>query len=155
QANSVATQLPTEGILINRLRFDQSRVEFERQVQNLLLNVEAAYWNLYAAYGTLYANEEVLVLLHKLWMQNFYKAQVGSDKSPPDVVAQIRGQYEEFRGERTRSLDAVLEAERNLRGLLGFPVEDGTRLVPVTPPTLSRFEPSWDAAQLDALTLNP
>ena len=38
-----------EGILITRIRFDQARAEFERNVNWLLLNVEAAYWNLYAA----------------------------------------------------------------------------------------------------------
>ena len=41
----------TEGILITRLRFDQQRAEFERNVNILLLNVEYAYWNLYGAYS--------------------------------------------------------------------------------------------------------
>ena len=54
---SVAGQ-PLEGILITRLRFDQQRAEFERQMHNLLLNVEVSYWNLYEAYGALYSNEK-------------------------------------------------------------------------------------------------
>lgn len=149
---SVAGQ-PVEGILISRLRFDQQRAEFERQMQNLLLNVEVAYWKLYQAYGQLYSNEEVLRILHKTWMVNYYQVQTG--KLPPDNLYQIRGQYEEFRGERMNSLGAVLEAERNLRGILGMPTEDGTRLVPVTPPTLAPFDPNWDAALADALTLRP
>ena len=144
---------PIEGILIARLRFDQHRAEFERQMHNLLLNVEVAYWNLYEAYGTLYANEEVLRVLHKTWMDNFYKAEGGTvDLS---ILAQIRGQYEEFRGERTNSLGNVLEAERNLRGILGLAAEDGTRLVPVTPPTLSSYQPNWDAALSDAMIHRP
>src|SRR5262249_38328470 len=47
-----------EGILITRIRFDQQRAEFERNVNYLLLNVEAAYWNLYGAYYQLYSREE-------------------------------------------------------------------------------------------------
>jgi hypothetical protein len=47
-----------EGILITRIRFDQSRSQFESQVNYLLVNVEAAYWNLYSAYYNLYAQEE-------------------------------------------------------------------------------------------------
>ena len=154
QANLTAVDgQPIEGILIARLRFDQQRAEFERQMHNLLLNVEVAYWNLYEAYGTLYANEEVLRLLHKTWMDNYYRVQSGN--VDPAVLAQIRGQYEEFRGERTNSLGAVLEAERNLRGILGLPAEDGTRLVPVTKPTLSPYQPNWDAALSDAMIHRP
>src|SRR5205085_139887 len=48
---SVLTPFPTggrvEGILITRLRFDQQRAEFEKNVQFMLVNVEVAYWNLY------------------------------------------------------------------------------------------------------------
>ena len=43
---------PSEGILITRIRFDQQRAEFERNVNLMLLNVEVAYWNLYAPTGT-------------------------------------------------------------------------------------------------------
>ncbi len=154
QTTSVAGQ-PLEGILITRLRFDQQRAEFERQTHNLLLNVEVSYWNLYEAYGALYSNETVLRVLHKLWMDTYYKAQSGDAKAPPDVLAQIRGQYEEFRGERTNSLGAVLEAERNLRGILGLKAEDGTRLVPASKPSLAHFQPNWDAALNDALIHRP
>ncbi len=146
---------PLEGILITRLRFDQQRAEFERQMHNLLLNVEVAYWNLYEAYGALYANEEVLRVLHKLWQDTYYKAQSGIEKAPPDVLAQVKGQYEEFRGERTNSLAAVLEAERNLRRIIGLKLEDGTRIVPVTPPTLAQYQPSWEAALSDAMVHRP
>ncbi len=55
------------------------------------------------------------------------------------MLAQVKGQYEEFRGERTNSLAAVLEAERNLRRIIGLKLEDGTRLVPITAPTLAHY----------------
>jgi hypothetical protein len=144
-----------EGILITRLRFDQQRAEFERQMHNLLLNVEVAYWNLYSAYGQLYSNEEVLRVLHKLWMDTYVRAEAGDQRAPPDVLAITRAQFEEFRGERTNSLAAVLEAERNLRGFMGLPPEDGTRLVPVTPPTLAPFQPDWGIALNDAMVHRP
>src|SRR5262245_42230882 len=47
-----------EGILITRLRFDQSRADFETNVNQMLLNVEVAYWNLYGAYWNLYSREQ-------------------------------------------------------------------------------------------------
>lgn len=151
-SSSVAGQ-PIEGILLARLRFDQQRAEFERQVQLLVLNVEVAYWNLYQAYGRLYSFEEVMRIAHKSWMMNYAKFQAGTVK--PGEFYPIRGQYEEFRGERMAALGAVLERERNLRGILGLPVEDGTRLVPVTPPTLAPYRPDWEVALSDALNQRP
>ena len=45
---------------ITRIRFDQPRAEFERSVNQMLLNVEVAYWNLYCAYWNLYSREQGL-----------------------------------------------------------------------------------------------
>ena len=41
----------------------------------------------------------------------------------------------------------MLEAERQLRGLLGLPIEDGTRLVPSDTPTLAPYQPDWDVGR--------
>ncbi len=141
------------GILIQRLNHDQSRAEFERQVQTLLLNTEVAYWKLYQAYGRLYSFEEVLRIAHRSWMINYAKFQAGSI-GPKDYYP-VLGQYEEFRGERFSALTEVIERERILRGLLGLPVEDGKRLVPVTPPNLTALVPDWEMSVNEALSQRP
>src|SRR5262249_11754430 len=64
-------------------------------------------------------------------------------------------QYEQFRGDRIQALGRVLEAERNLRGLLNLPVEDCKRLVPSDAPTLSRYNPDWCTALNEGLSLRP
>jgi outer membrane protein TolC len=143
----------SDGILIARLRFDQQRAEFERNVQMLMLNTEASYWKLYQAYGRLYAFEEVLRIAHRAWMIGV--AQYQNGKIGPADFAPIRAQYEEFRGERTAALGDVLDKERNLRGIIGLPMEDGTRLIPITPPTLAPYQPDWQSALHDALNLRP
>lgn len=143
----------TEGILISRLRFDQSRAEFERSVQVLLLNTEVGYWNLYNKYGQLYSAEANLRVIHKTWQESFNRLKAGKD-APQDYY-QVLGQYQEFRGERIRALQEVLEAERNLRGILGLLGEDGTRLVPITPPNLAEMKPDWDASLQEALQSRP
>jgi hypothetical protein len=48
----------TEGILITRIRAEQQRAEFDRNLNAMLLNIETAYWNLYSAYYNLAAQEE-------------------------------------------------------------------------------------------------
>jgi outer membrane protein TolC len=160
---SVLGSLPqpgTEGILITRIRFDQQRAEFQRNVNTMLANVEYAYWNLYDSYWNLYANEAALKQAYKAWQIAVEKLQAG--KIAVADVAQARGQYELFRFNRLQSLGgasggaiSVLEAERQLRGMLGLPAEDGTRLVPSDAPTLAEFHPDWDTALQDAMNNDP
>ncbi|MBI2804569.1 MAG: TolC family protein [Planctomycetes bacterium] len=142
-----------EGILISRLRFDQQRAEFERAVNLLIVNVENAYWNLYNKYGQLYSFEENLRIMHKTWQESYIRFKGG--KLAPETYYQIIGQYEDFRAERIRALAEVIEAERNLRGIMGLGVEDGTRLVPITPPTLTELRPNWEHSLQEALNLRP
>lgn len=143
----------SEGILIARLRLDAQKSEFERNVNNMLLNVEVAYWNLYQAYGQLYSFEEVMRIAHRAWLINLAKYKAGT-KGPADYFP-VLGQYEEFRGQRIAALGEVLDKERNLRRLIGLPIEDGARIVPITPPTLAPFLPDWGTARQEALQRRP
>jgi hypothetical protein len=142
-----------EGILVTRIRFDQERAEFQRNVNIMLANVEFSYWNLYNAYWSLYSNESALRQAYEAWKIAEVKLQAG--KIAVADVAQTRGQYELFRSQRLTSLDGVLESERQLRGMLGMPVEDGKRLVPSDAPTLAAFQPDWDTALDEALNNAP
>lgn len=143
----------TEGILISRIRIDQQRAEFERRIHNLLINVETAYWRLYQAYGRLVTFEDMEKLAHKAWYINYAKYSAGT--IGPKDYNPFLGQYKEFKGERVAAMGNVLEAERNLRGLMGLPGEDGTRLIPVDEPTLAPYQPSWDASVQMALMQKP
>lgn len=147
------------GILITRLRFDEQRAEFERRVHLMLRNVETAYWNLYNAYWTLYSREQAMRQAYEAWKIN--KARYEAGRISVQDFAQSRQQYELFRGQRLQQMgsgtvnDGVLERERLLRYLLGMPVEDGTRLVPIDAPTLVPYQPDWTTAINQALALRP
>ncbi len=143
----------TEGILITRVRLDQQRAQFETYVNYMLLNVEVAYWNLYDAYWTLYSREQAMRQAFEAWRIN--KARFEAGKIAIQDFAQSRGQYELFRGQRITAVGQVLENERQLRGLLGMPVEDGNRLVPVDQATVSPMNPDWATALNEAVTLRP
>lgn len=150
----------TEGILIERIRYDESRAEFERRKALLVLNVETAYWNLYNAYWNLYAQEAALRQAYTAW--RILRTRFEAGKANTGEVAQARGQYELFRGNRLSALGGspdrspgVLEQERQLRHLLNMPSEDGTRLVPSDQATLAPYVPDWNVALNEALTLRP
>lgn len=138
-----------DGILIARLRYDQSRAEFERLVNYMLINVEFAYWKLYASYGALFARDEALVDALEVWRVLTERRDL--DPNGPGNAARARAQLETFRSQRITALATVLENERQLRGLLGMPAEDGTRLVPIDAPTLSPYVPEWNAARDETL----
>lgn len=143
----------TEGILITRLRFDQSRTEFERQLNFMLINVEYAYWNLYGAYYALYSREQGLRQALVSWQVNKTRFEVGQIAGQD--LEQTRAQYELFRAQRITALGKVLDTERQLRGLLGLPIEDGHRIVPSDVPTLARYKPDWHTAEVEMMALRP
>lgn len=150
----VLNTAPTaEGILISRIRFDQQRAEFERLVNQMLLNIETAYWNLYGAYWALYSREQGLQFAYTAFRLS--KAKLEAGKISAADFYQSRGQYELFRAQRLEAIDRVFEFERQLRGLLGMPVDDGTRLMPSDSPTLAPYTPDWNTALQEALTKRP
>jgi outer membrane protein TolC len=144
---------PADGILLTRIRFDQSRAEFERVINTMMLNVEVAYWNLYGAYWNLYSREQALRQAYEAWKINKLRYEAGRE----DIanLAQARGQFELFRDQRISALNQVLESERNLRSLLGMPAGDDFRFVPIDTPTLAPYQPDWTTALNDALALRP
>jgi outer membrane protein TolC len=142
-----------EGIVITRLRFDQQRAEFQRNVHILLVNIEVAYWNLYGSYWNLYSREQALRQAYEAYKINKERYEAG--RVPIQELAQTQGQYELFRGQRITALGQVLENERALRALIGLPVDDCHRLVPVDSPTLTPYQPDWCTAVNEALALRP
>ncbi len=148
--NGAPTQ---EGILITRVRFDEQRIEFERLVHVMLGNVEVGYWNLYGAYWGLYAQEAALRINYEVYRQNRASYEAGRLKAAD--FFKTRGQYEQFRAQRLAALNTLLDAERQLRALMGLPVDDGTRLVPSDEPTLAPYKPDWDTAARECLANRP
>lgn len=142
-----------EGILVTRVRFDQARSQFESQVNYLLINVETAYWNLYSAYYNLYAQEEGLRQSYEGY--RFTKVRVDAGTDQPQTLDQAGAQLELFRTNVVTARGQVLESERQLRGLLGLPTADGTRLVPVDEPNLARYVPDFYEGAAEAVALRP
>ena len=142
----------TEGILVSRLRYDQTKADFERQLNFMLVNVEYAYWNLYAAYGNLYARDAALIESVDLW--KVIKNRFDQGIAKPHEEARARAQVEAFRAQRYTALGTVIDNERQLRALLGMGFE-GTRLVPIDVPTLAPFTPDWQMAIDEAMMNRP
>ncbi len=131
----------TEGILLTRVRLNQQRADFDRQVNTHLLNIEASYWNLYSSYYNLAAQESGAKQALEGYF--YFTKRFSSGLTKEATVYQNLAQYERFRTLVVRARDQVLESERNFRGLLGMRSDDGTRLVPTDEPNLAPFNPDW------------
>lgn len=144
----------TEGILITRIRYDQQRAEFDRQINQLLINVETAYWNLYAAYYNLYAQEETLKQAFVLYTNLKSRYQVGGITL--QELTQGEAQFWTFERNILEARNQILEAERSLRGLMGEDSHsDGMRLVPIDEPTLAPYKPDYFEQVNEALSNRP
>jgi outer membrane protein TolC len=141
------------GILVLRIRYDQSRSEFERLMMHMLVNVEAAYWNLYSAYYNLYAQEEGYRQAYEGY--RFTQARVAAGTDRPQQLNQVKAQLFQFQARVVVARGQVLENERQLRGLLGLRSDDGFRLVPVDEPNLARFTPDFYGAVNEAMAFRP
>ncbi|WP_168219193.1 TolC family protein [Limnoglobus roseus] len=144
----------TEGILVTRIRYDQQRAEFDRQLNQMLFNIETAYWNLYAAYYNLYAQEETLKQAFELYTVIKKRFEVGTVRQ--QELTQTESQYWTFRRNVLEARNQILDAERNLRGLLGeTSFADGMRLVPIDEPTLAPYMPDYYEQANEALATRP
>jgi outer membrane protein TolC len=145
------------GILLARLDFDQARTKFAANVQDLLFVVEEAYWNLYFAYWNLYTVDTALRQAHDAWQKS--KASFDRKEATIQDVSLLEQSYQAFRLARLDALGgggrSVLEAERQLRLVVGLPADDGCRLIPTDTPTRSPLMPSWQAALAEALQNRP
>jgi outer membrane protein TolC len=142
-----------EGILVTRLRADQAKAEFERDVTFLVFNVELAYWSLYGRYYSKYAADIALRQAYVTWEQLLELQRAGLQTK--QGVAQARAQFEDFRLQYLVALQNVLEAERRLRGILGLPLEDGKRIVPADRAVLAPYKPDWQTSLAEALANRP
>lgn len=127
--------------------------EFERNVNQLLLNIEVAYWNLYGSYWQLHSREQALRFAYETWkiaQEKYEEGEIGRAG-----VAQAEGQYNLFRSQRLEALDTVLDNERQLRAMMGWPIGEGERVVPSDAPTVVEKKPDWKEGLRTAMKKRP
>lgn len=140
-------------IVIARLQQEQSYFQFKDSLQELVRGVIAAYWSLVQARTELWAREKQLDQLQ--WDLERYAAQQRAEIANLADVSQRRVAYNNARATLIAAQANLLQREAALRNLLGLPPEDGTRLVPSTPPTRDRVEFVWTDLVGTAQTRRP
>ena len=144
------------GVMIARIRSDISLADFEAGVRDLIRDVEGSYWELYFAFRDLDTKLAAREAGRETWENRQIRFEKGVGR--PDEEAQARQQFYNFENQVQNALTGqangstgLLGAERNLRRLVGFPVNDGLVIRPVTEPAIAPAMFDWQALQESAL----
>jgi outer membrane protein TolC len=148
-----STGAGTEGILVSRIRSEQAREQFNLSINQMLLNVEVAYWNLYSAYYNLYGQEEGYKAA--FLALNYVKPRVEGGIEDPPLLPQLEGNLWTFYDGVIQARGQVLEADRALRGLMGLRSDDGTIFVPSDEPLRTPFTINFREAYNEGLKNRP
>ncbi len=135
-----------QGVAIARLNQEISLHDFECDVNNLLLNLENAYWELSFAYRAFAAARH-----GRDAALGYLRTVEARGKYPAEVIEGARGDHLRFVAEVSSSLSDLLQAERALRYQLGLPPTDGHVLRPVDEPIEARVTFDWAAIHGEAL----
>lgn len=147
-----ATVGQANGVMIARLRTDQSLADFEGAVRNLTNDVERAYWNLYFAYrrlDTAVAGRDAAL---QTWRQVNALAKTGSSRGGAQEEAQAREQYLLFKGTMEQAQSNLYKTENILRYMMGLAHTDGRLIRPTDEPTKAKVEFDWCDIHAEALT---
>ena len=149
----------TSGLLISRINNDISLAQFEQGVSRFVDEVIQAYWNLYFAYRNFDTVKTARDGSLETW--NVVKARFDNDLEggEADKEAQAREQYYQFQqqviaalnGDPRTGIRGILQAEADLRRLIGLPQSDGSIIRPTQEPFMGRVAYDWNALLQTAL----
>ncbi|MGQ9576723.1 MAG: TolC family protein [Thermoguttaceae bacterium] len=142
------------GVIIARLRVDQSLADFEGSVRNFVADVERAYWNLYYAYRRLYSAIEGRNATLEHWRKVYAKYITGAREGTAQEEAQARHQYYLFAAAVHQAQTNLYKTERILRYMIGLAAADGRLIYPKDEPTTAWVPYNWDDAFGEALVRN-
>jgi len=113
------------GFLISRSNHDISIVEFERNVNQMVLEIINVYWQLDLAYKNFNSIKASRNASLETWNISKSRNANGLPGGEADREAQSRAQFYQFEAQLAQSLNGILQSEANLRRILGLPQSDG------------------------------
>lgn len=143
---------PIDGVMVQRLRFDQALADFEGGVINLVRDIETSYWELYFAYRNLEARKAGRDAALATWRRVYQLMLQGAQGGELGRVAQAKAQYFSFRAEVESAFSDLLRTENRLRYVMGLTHTDGRLIRPSDDPTKARVEFDWDLIHQEGLS---
>ena len=143
------------GFLISRSNLDISIVDFERNINRMVLEIINAYWQLdlqYQNFLTIKASRDASLVTWNISKARFNNGLPGGEA---DREAEARAQYYQFEAQLAQALSGILQAEADFRRLLGLPQRDGRLYRPSDSPQTAESLFDWSALASNALAQRP
>lgn len=150
----------SNGVLLARIRADQSLADFQQGVNQFVADVESAYWGLYRAYREFEAKQQARDAAWDVWQYVRAKNLQGLPGGEIDREAEAREKFLAAQDELEDALAGVgtgtaqpglYSSERRLRLLLGIPLSDGRLLRPADVPPEGALKLDWNQIASEAL----
>ena len=141
----------SNGVALAKVNQEISIVQFERNVRNMVREITDSYWQLSLAYERVEATKRVRDLGLATWQAAKARFDQGLSGGGADQEALARVQYLQFQaqvlndisGSPTAGQAGILQAEANLRRLLGLPQSDDRFIRPIDPPSIAPVTYDW------------
>lgn len=143
---------PIDGVIIARIDADRELTDFEGGINNVVRDIEDAYWELYFAYRDLEARKMGRDSALATWKTTAAKYRTGTKGGSADREAEARSQYFLFRGQVEQALTDVFKNENRLRYIMGLSMSDGKLIRPSDEPSTARVAFDWNGIHCEALT---
>jgi outer membrane protein TolC len=141
-------------IVISRINTDQEIANLEATLQNMVANLEIRYWDLYLAYRSFEAAKTGRDAALETWRIIADQYKEGAEVNIQNV-AQAKGQYHFFDVQVIDAYNNLLNAEGQMRFLLGWSSTDGRFIRPIDEPVKAPVEFDWCESLCEALTYRP
>ncbi len=130
------------GVVLSQINQEVSLAQFEKGVRDMVREITNAYWQLDLAYRRLEATKRVRDLGLTTWNSTKARYENGLPGGGADQEALARAQYYQFQSQVAADVSGnlrsgqvgLLQAEANLRRLLGMPQSDDRFIRPIDTP---------------------
>lgn len=141
----------SNGVLLSKVNHEVSIAQFEKSVRNMVREVAETYWQLDLAYKRLQASENVRDQGLATWKSTQARFDNGLTGGGADQEALARAQYYQLESQVTADIGGnessgqpgILQAEANLRRLLGLPQSDDRLIRPQDQPFTAPVTYDW------------
>ncbi len=141
------------GLVIARLNDDASPWNFKAAIMAHVRSVEQTYWALSYQREALEARQAALKLGQEILARQRAEQAIG--RGTQADVAEAEQQVDNFKLGLVSASSDLATTEKQLRKILGLPLEDDRRIVPTTRPLEAKVTPGWDDSVAAMLRSSP
>ena len=141
------------GIRIAKIRYDQSNLEFKAEVNQILHEVEAAWWRLYLTRSNVENLTKIVEYAEQAWENERQQQELGLNSVADE--SQARDNLEATRAQFAAAMRDQTSAEQLLRQKLGMDPASTVKLAINAVPLTEEFVPDLEQGIEQALAARP